>query len=39
MADKSGKVFPYREAVMEKKTDLRIQKTYLALQNAFEALL
>ena len=24
---------------MEKKTDLRIQKTYLALQNAFEALL
>lgn len=39
LADKTAKVFPYREDSMEKNTDLRIQKTYLALQNAFVALL
>ena len=39
LADKRAKVFPYWEDSMEKNTDLRIQKTYLALQNAFVALL
>lgn len=39
IVDKKEKLFPYGRNTMEKKTDLRIQKTYLALQNAFVALL